>query len=48
VGIFSFFFILAGVRALSICSILSILLLLWHADVSDEGLSVGIVHIAMG
>jgi hypothetical protein len=48
VGVFSFFFILARVRALSVCSILSIVLLLRQADVPDEGLSVGIVHIAVG
>jgi hypothetical protein len=45
VGIFSFFFILAGVRALSV---FGIILLFQLADVPDKGLSVGVVHIAVG
>jgi hypothetical protein len=45
VGVFSFFFILAGVRALSV---LNIVLLLRLAHVPDKGLSVGAVHIPMG
>jgi hypothetical protein len=43
--ILSFLFILARVRAFGI---LSIILLLRLADVPDEDLSVGIIHIAMG
>jgi hypothetical protein len=44
-SILSFLFILAGVRAFSV---LSIILLLRLADVPDEGLSVSVVHVAMG
>jgi hypothetical protein len=44
-SIFSFLLILAGVRAFSI---LSVVLLLWLADVPDEDLGVRVVHIAVG
>jgi hypothetical protein len=44
-SILSFLLILAGVRAFSV---LSIVLLLWLADVPDEDLGVGVVHIAVG
>jgi hypothetical protein len=44
-GILSFLLVLAGVRAFSI---ISIVLLLQLADVLDEDLGVGIVHIAVG
>jgi hypothetical protein len=44
-GVLSFFFILAGVRAFSV---LRVILLLWHTDVPDEDLGVGIIHIAVG
>jgi hypothetical protein len=53
-GILSFLLILAGVRAFSVLSIIlllrlaGIILLLRLADVPDEDLGVGIVHIAMG
>jgi hypothetical protein len=45
VGIFSLFFVLAGVRTFSIRGIL---LLLWLTDIPDKGLGVGIIHIAVG
>jgi hypothetical protein len=45
VGVFSLFFILAGVRTFNIRGIL---LLLWLTDISDDGLDVGIIHIAVG
>jgi hypothetical protein len=49
VGFFSFFFILAGVGALSVGSNLDIVhLLLWLADVPDKGIGISIVHIAVG
>jgi hypothetical protein len=44
-SIFSFLLILDGVRAFSV---LSVVLLLQLADVPDEDLGVGIVHIAVG
>jgi hypothetical protein len=44
-SVLSFLFILAGVRAFGI---LSVVLLLWLADVPDEDLGVGIIHIAVG
>jgi hypothetical protein len=44
-GIFSFLFILAGVRTFSV---LSIIILLRLADIPDEDLYVGIIHIAVG
>jgi hypothetical protein len=44
-GIFSFFLVLARVRALSV---ICIIFLLWLVDVPDEDLSVGVVHIAVG
>jgi hypothetical protein len=48
VGFFSFFFILAGVGALSVSSVLGVVLLLRLADVPDKGFGVGIIHIAVG
>jgi hypothetical protein len=49
VGFFSFFFVLARIGALSVGSILGVvLLLLWLADVPDKGFDVGIIHITMG
>jgi hypothetical protein len=44
-SVLSFLFVLAGVRAFSV---LSIVLLLRLADVPDEGLSVDVVHVAVG
>jgi hypothetical protein len=49
VGFFSFFFVLAGVGALSVGSTLDIVLLLLRlADVPDKGVGIGIIHIAVG
>jgi hypothetical protein len=46
---FSFFFVLAGIGALSVGSIFGVVLLLLRlADVPDKGFGVGIIHIAVG
>jgi hypothetical protein len=49
VGLFTFFFMLAGVRALNVGSSLGVtLLLLRLADVPNKGVGVGIIHITVG
>jgi hypothetical protein len=49
VGFFSFFFVLAGIGALSVGSIFGVVLLLLRlADVPDIGFGVSIIHIAVG
>jgi hypothetical protein len=45
VGVLSFLFIFARLRAFSI---LSVVLLLWLTDVPDEGLGLDKIHIAVG